>query len=493
MKLIALLFYALSFSLFAQEKVAYQELIEKLVHQKAVIDFYVQVSKDSYESQRPLTGYELNEISVTSAERFRLRREALTYVENSRDLVKRRIKKESKFTISDEEIKEVVESLAVAVTLFDTTLYSHITIQNDKRLRRILGERDQAYDREGNEHKLSILSLFSMKNRKHLKRAIKIYEDYFLGNEEIFNVPELAYAHRAIQSSYYYTNFRNDSKMTQLNEIFNVLEGKISLSVKSQADFLAWLGNSIFYQGSRIFGNVVGGFQKRRGLLYQDERFLADVERELQPLDVLLEKTPHRLTDRFIPGYWGHAAIYLGSIEHLKALGIWDHPLVEKRKRDLVKGKLIVEALRNKVQLNTLEHFSDIDDFALLRLREPLSADEQREHILRTLSHLDKRYDFNFDVETGKTIVCSEIHYRVFINVPFKTTRILGRSTISVDQVAQEGMQDRQFEPVLLYVNGEKIEQNVQQIFESLLIQENIREPSHSVMRNEEDAAMIMN
>ena len=29
--------------------------------------------------------------------------------------------------------------------------------------------------------------------------------------------------------------------------------------------------------------------------------------------DILLEKTPFRLTDKLIPGYWGHAAVWIGG------------------------------------------------------------------------------------------------------------------------------------------------------------------------------------
>ena len=90
----------------------------------------------------------------------------------------------------------------------------------------------------------------------------------------------------------------------------------------------------------------------------------------------------------------------------------------------------------------------------LLRLRTRLTAEEQKEHILRALSHVGKRYDFAFDVETGKTIVCSELHYRTFININFNTSRILARSTISVDQVAEQATSDGPFQPVMLYLKG---------------------------------------
>lgn len=471
MKLSLIFFLLFLQSLFAQvfEKEPHQAFIEKIIEHKSMVDYYVKISDESQLAGRPFTGYELNEISETSAERFKLRKEALSYIGKTRPLVRNKIKTHSKVPMTNENIEKIVKSLSVAVTLFDATLYSHLKINQDKKLRRLLNEKDQAYDKEGNELKSSILSLFSLKNRKQLLRAMKVYEIYFMNNEKMLSDPSLQYAHQAILSSYYYTQFKNDSNIKQLKEILNVLDGKISMSFKAQADFFAWLGNNIFYQGSKLFGNIVGGFQKRRGILYQDERFIAEVERELQPLDVLLEKTPFRLTNNFIPGYWGHTAIYLGSVDDLKAMGIWDHPLVQKHKKDIINGKLIVEALRTKVELNTLKKFSDIDDFALLRLKNPLSLEEQREHILRALSHVGKRYDFNFDVETGKTIVCSELHYRVFINIPFETTRMLGRSTINVDQVAKQALDNGSFEPVLLFLSGEKIQESMFSFFEGLL------------------------
>jgi hypothetical protein len=190
----------------------------------------------------------------------------------------------------------------------------------------------------------------------------------------------------------------------------------------------------------------------------------------MKPMDILLEKTPFRMTDRFIPGYWGHAAIYIGTEADLKRLGIWENDLVQKFAQELADGKFIVEALRNRVQMNTLEHFSDIDDFALLRNEQEMSDEEVAEHILRALSHVGKKYDFSFDVETGDTIVCSELHYRTFVNLKFNTTFYLGRSTISVDQVAEQAISGMPLKPILLYVNGEEVlDEEIQETYDGLL------------------------
>jgi hypothetical protein len=120
--------------------------------------------------------------------------------------------------------------------------------------------------------------------------------------------------------------------------------------------------------------------------------------------------------------------------------------------------------------MNTLEHFSDIDDFALLRNEQEMSDEEVAEHILRALSHVGKKYDFSFDVETGDIIVCSELHYRTFVNLKFNTTFYLGRSTISVDQVAEQAISGMPLKPILLYVNGEEVlDEEIQETYDGLL------------------------
>ena len=120
--------------------------------------------------------------------------------------------------------------------------------------------------------------------------------------------------------------------------------------------------------------------------------------------------------------------------------------------------------------MNSLEHFSDIDDFAVLRMRVEFTNEEKAEHILRALSHVGKKYDFSFDVETGDTIVCSELHYRTFINIDFSTTTYLGRSTISVDQVAEQGKTGMPLQPVMMYLNGKEVDsESMQQTFDAVL------------------------
>ena len=68
---------------------------------------------------------------------------------------------------------------------------------------------------------------------------------------------------------------------------------------------------------------------------------------------------------------------------------------------------------------------------------------------------MGKAYDFNFDVETTGTIVCSELPYHVYPGVDWTTEEQLGRFTISPDHVALEALEgNADFDLVAFYHDG---------------------------------------
>jgi uncharacterized protein YycO len=160
-----------------------------------------------------------------------------------------------------------------------------------------------------------------------------------------------------------------------------------------------------------------------------------------------------------IPGFWGHAAIWIGNEQELKALGIWNHPLVTKYHTPIRQGQVIVEALRPGVTMNPLEHFLNIDDMAILRVRNlEFDADAKAAVILQALRQVGKAYDFNFDVETTDTIVCSELIYQVYTAIEWPTQKALGRTTISPDNIAQRALNNGPLELVAFYRDGVRVD-----------------------------------
>jgi hypothetical protein len=225
--------------------------------------------------------------------------------------------------------------------------------------------------------------------------------------------------------------------------------------------------NRLIGRLSQIFGNTAGRVQTRSGKLLtmaRDPVAMTKLKAELRPMDVLLEKTPFRLTDRFIPGFYGHVAIWLGPVEQWggwtvayngQNIAVLEHPMVRKLLPLFKDGKLVLESLRLPgVTLNTLEHFMDIDD--LLVLRSPSLVDPGA-MLIKALEQYGKPYDFNFDVETERELVCSELIYLVFTDETWPTERSLGRYTISPDHVAQKALEER-LDIRLLYHDGQRLQ-----------------------------------
>ncbi len=348
----------------------------------------------------------------------------------------------------------------------DAFYYSLDQFSRNYKIRRILEEENLSNGQESNVFAKSLKKLFSRKMRSDIINAL----DIFLSKKDLpFENEKITKTIKYIKNSYSFKNrvelgydqsviayknfFKNKLKAIKSTKIYNLRQKTLNL----------------LYKGSKIFGNTAGIFQSRNGKLYRDKRFISLTNSTLRPLDTLLEKTPFRLTDKFIPGFWGHAAIYIGNKSQLEQMGIWDHPQVSKYHKNILEGRTIVEALRSGVKINSLTSFSDIDDFAILRLKEKLSLKEKQEYILSVLSHIGKDYDFAFNVETPSKIVCSELHYLTYLNVNFNIEYIFMQPTISVDSVAKQGTIGRDFNIISLYTNGKKQVNRVQSSFDQLL------------------------
>ena len=361
---------------------------------------------------------------------------------------------------------DVTMYLGVFVATTDSYYYAYDQFSRNFKIRRIIEEDNLSNGQKANTFTNSMKKLFSFSNRKDVLKAISIFNKYkssYSLDKKIKKTSKL------ISSSYTFSNRKDLGFHSSISGYANFIKNRLK-SQKSTALYkLREKTLKILYAGSKIFGNSVGRVQTRRGKLYNSNDFISKTRSKLRPLDTLLEKTPFRLTDKFIPGFWGHAAIYIGTEKDLKELGLWNHPKVKKYQAKIKAGNTIVEALRSGVEINSVKSFSDIDDFTILRLKQNLSLDEKRDYILSVISHIGKDYDFAFNVETPSKIVCSELHYLTYLDVKFDIEFILGQPTISVDSVAAQGVMDKAFSPISLYLDGSEKNGNIQSHYESVL------------------------
>ena len=362
-------------------------------------------------------------------------------------------------------MKGVLLELASTITLYDIYISMFSALNDLDRLRQYINHGDPGYGVGTDRLAAYTERIVDLENLATVRENVQKYEQMrkmFLSTAQADD--RIAYLDMVVVGSRSYKIFLE----MPLTDIISYKNSVRSSTIK---DNLNILSESITGNISETFGNLVGQVEERKGKLYQNK----EIERKLLGLlqigDVLLEKTPFRLTDRLIPGYWGHAAIWVGDENDLRSLGLWDHDLVNPYHDQLIEGKRVEEALREGTVLNTLEHFLNIDDLVILR-RKDLTSEGLRDVILRTFRQLGKPYDFNFNVETTDKIVCSQLVYIAYPDMSWPTDNIAGRFTISPDNIANQALTADSFEVIELIVDGAVVETNRRETLWTLLANE---------------------
>lgn len=346
----------------------------------------------------------------------------------------------------------IAMSLSAALVLYDNYLAVISLYRSDPALRQHLNRADSAFALRGGELNRIAASFASPENRARVRRALVWLEEHAPAGalEEDTGDEAFRYLGQLIDQS----PSRNIVRHARPLEFVGNMFGMFSTL---GADSVVGLKKEGVHVSSLLFGNAVGLVESRRGKLDARPSVLAKVAVTAQAGDILLEKTPFRLTDAFIPGHWGHVAVWIGSESELRELGIWDHPVVRPLQARIRSGRGVVEALRSGVEMNTLAHFLNVDDLALLR-QDELSSAQRAEIVLQALRQVGKGYDFNFDVESTDRIVCSELVYHSYLHLDWPTERRLGRVTISPDNVAVRAVGGGPLSVALLYRDGEEVE-----------------------------------
>jgi len=184
------------------------------------------------------------------------------------------------------------------------------------------------------------------------------------------------------------------------------------------------------------------------------DRKLCDV---MQPGDVIVVRKQFALTNYFLPGYWPHAALYLGDISQLEQIGL--HAVEEMRPRwskllgvDTSRPHRVLEAQKDGVHFRSIASPWASDCAVVIR---PMLATEQVATALqRGVKHEGKPYDFDFDFSRSDRMVCSEVVYRTYEGVgPIRMalTPRAGRLTLAAEDLLRLSLKRQGFEPIAVY------------------------------------------
>lgn len=360
-----------------------------------------------------------------------------------------------------------LNSLASSTLLTDNYLLVFSQLQSNKKIREIIRYEIPGYD----QFLIALNDQFSdMDNYVQFNGSAKLFQKfrkyYKLGFREVlFDQPEFQYLFTLIKNSYSLGEILKDGSFDQFQ--------KMSKTSKKRffKDRLRRMRDNTVYKLSKAFGNFAGSIRWGKGkMLKLPSAEVQGIKNSLKPLDILLEKTGFALTDKFIPGHYGHVAVWIGTKKDLINLGIWDHPEVLPYQDEIEAGRGIVEALRPGVQINTVKSFMNIDDLAILRLKDDLTDLDVSRYVIQALKQIGKDYDFNFDVETRTKLICSELVYMVYEDFEWEIDRTLGRYTISPHHVAKRAIGAEPFELKTLYHKGKLIKDRALELYKSFIV-----------------------
>jgi hypothetical protein len=210
----------------------------------------------------------------------------------------------------------------------------------------------------------------------------------------------------------------------------------------------------------------------------------AELALVLEPGDILLQRRNMYATNLGIPGFWPHAALYLGTPEVLDEffegeapggeaatafLGAMNPGLLERMGgRDAEGFPLrVIEAIAPGVVLTSLERSANADSLAVLRPRLPKGA--KLLAAAAALEHLGKPYDYNFDFSTDQQLVCSELVCKAYEaagdGLRFETVTVNGRPLFPPNRFAEKfalesGREDRELD-LVVFLDGSEATRSV--------------------------------
>lgn len=205
----------------------------------------------------------------------------------------------------------------------------------------------------------------------------------------------------------------------------------------------------------RLFAAVLEGFGRAASELSEKEnkRVTPDIRKTLgaflQPGDVIVTRHAKALTNLFLPGFWPHAALYVGTPAQREASGIEVDPDKELL---WVDDMCVLEALKDGVRLRPLSGTLSVDTFVILRPNiEPGSV---KRAVERAVQHEGKLYNFDFDFFNSDRIVCTEVIYRAYDgleDLEFPLCERAGRKTFSAEDLLDYALDAQTFTPVAIF------------------------------------------
>jgi len=252
----------------------------------------------------------------------------------------------------------------------------------------------------------------------------------------------------------------NDPYVGRVIERLPELEASLDPSKRAHLKHTSeYLSHSVRRRGvvsvERLLAGVLEGFGRAASEFCDRENKAVthEVREELgeflMPGDVIVTRHARALTNLFFPGFWPHAALYVGTAEQRQGLGVD----VDPDRRQRWQGNIcVLEALKDGVRLRPLSETLAVDSFVVLRPK--LARASIREAVERAVRHEGKPYNFDFNFFSSDRVVCTEVVYRAYDgleDIVFPLRERGGRKTLSAEDLLDYALDSGHFAPVALF------------------------------------------
>jgi len=267
-----------------------------------------------------------------------------------------------------------------------------------------------------------------------------------------------------------------------------------TLTLKNAVKVVEDMGFTVWFPVQKGVSEMMGNIKVwRPGITLISMEQIEQLKKQLRPGDILLQRREWYATNVGIPGFWTHAALYIGTPEERGRF--FDDPLVRKwfLENGGVQGTIdslleekypneyrlsvllqeqehaprVIEAIAEGVSFTTLEHSASADSIAVLRPDLPLRSVAQA--IIKAFHYSGRPYDFNFDFRTDSELVCSELIYKAyegdkeFKGLSLPLSEVLDRPLLSPNEIAvlfdaEYGKVGQQFKLVAFLDGNEKLQ-----------------------------------
>lgn len=203
----------------------------------------------------------------------------------------------------------------------------------------------------------------------------------------------------------------------------------------------------------------------RKNVALISEAQALEAAKRSEPGDILVERRNWYLSNVGLPGFWPHAALYVGTKEELAAYFDGDAEVTRafagKKLSEHLAAKhpkawaeytaldheghvnRVLEAMSEGVVFTSVEHSIATADY-VGAVRPLRSKVDKAQAIDRAFGYAGRPYDFDFDFYTDESLVCSELVYKAYEprsecqGVQFPLEKVVGRMTLGPNTMVRQ-------------------------------------------------------